>query len=165
MSREELLRAIADDASLQQFFNDHCPVNTDVSNIDSSVIRDIVRNWIYEGDETAMTEFSEIPVQNTRREQARLMMSDFNRPHKPSVAVDTSHIGDDNDFSCFLSGIVVKLYKAGHIEDALKLANIDPMINNAIDADGLAQMIESRDNFDEQQKAQSEANWKNQKYD
>lgn len=45
--------------------------------------------------------------------------SHFNRPHKTIVAIDCRHIGDDNDYSCFLSD--------GHKAMAYKLALTDPI--------------------------------------
>lgn len=53
---------------------------------------------------------------------------DFNRPHKTTVAIDCRHIGDDNDYSCFLSKAVLQLYKAGNKETSYLLAKTDPML-------------------------------------
>ena len=54
----------------------------------------------------------------------------FNQPYKTTVAIDCRHIGDDNDYSCFLSDILLLLYKAGHKEQAYKLSLTDPMLCN-----------------------------------
>lgn len=59
---------------------------------------------------------------------AREAMGEFNAPNKLVVAINCVHIGDDNDYSCFLSECVYKLFKAGEFETALKLANTDPML-------------------------------------
>jgi hypothetical protein len=45
--------------------------------------------------------------------KVRKSIAEYNKPGKPTVAINTLHIGDDNDYSCFLSGVVFELYKAG----------------------------------------------------
>lgn len=57
----------------------------------------------------------------------------FNKPYKTTVAIDCRHIGDDNDYSCFLSTAVLQLYKAGNKETAYLLAKTDPMLCNDMD--------------------------------
>ncbi len=52
----------------------------------------------------------------------------FNKPYQTTVAIDTRHIGDENDYSCFLSKAVLELYKAGNKETAYTLALTDPML-------------------------------------
>jgi hypothetical protein len=44
------------------------------------------------------------------------------------IKINTGHIGDDNDYSCFLSGIIYKLWLGGHIEEAFRLLNTDTMV-------------------------------------
>lgn len=69
----------------------------------------------------------------TLKEQIELNkkeMSEFNKPYKTAVAIDCAHIGDDNDYSCFLSNAIYELWKAGKKDIALTLANTDPMLIN-----------------------------------
>lgn len=55
------------------------------------------------------------------------LINGFNKPYQTAVAVDASHIGDDNDYSCFLSDVVYTLWAAGNVEMAYKLYKTDPL--------------------------------------
>ena len=68
----------------------------------------------------------------------------FNRPNKRAVAINCDHIGDDNDYSCFLSSVIVNLYKAGHKQQALDLMNTDSMLTEKQDMTGLEAFVSKR---------------------
>lgn len=65
--------------------------------------------------------------QNQSTMTSRKLAESFNKPYQTAVAIITEHIGDDNDYSCFLNGVLKELYKAGKVEMAYKLALTDTM--------------------------------------
>lgn len=75
-------------------------------------------------------------------------ISQFNEPYKPAVAINCVQIGDDNDYSCFLSTVIYALMDAGKKEMALRLANTDPMR----DVSSPLTMEQLEDNYQHHQK-------------
>ncbi len=69
-------------------------------------------------------------AQDARLAHTKNLISQFNKPHQCAVAVNATHIGDDNDYSCFLFRAWFALWLSGNKELALELANTDPMLNN-----------------------------------
>ena len=59
--------------------------------------------------------------------EIKKMIDNYNRPHKETVAIYTEHIGDDNDYSCFLLDVIMKLYPVDPLM-AWKLYRTDPMV-------------------------------------
>lgn len=84
----------------------------------------------------------------------------YNRPHKTTVAIDCRHIGDDNDYSCFLADCIYKLWLYGEKKTALKLANTDPMLVENFTADGLDKHMEDHTKFLAEQKRTHDAYYK-----
>ena len=71
-------------------------------------------------------------------------VKEFNRPNKYAVAINCSHIGDDNDYSCFLSDVISKLYSVDK-KLAWKLFRTDSMvIDNDISFDDFCKHVEER---------------------
>lgn len=70
------------------------------------------------------------------------LMREFNKPHMGTVAVNTTHIGDDNDYSVKLSQWVRALY-AINPEYAYQLFLTDPMlVNHDLTADEFVEMMD-----------------------
>ena len=44
------------------------------------------------------------------KEITKQLIKGFNKPHQHAVAINTEHIGDDNDYSCFLLDVIMKLF-------------------------------------------------------
>jgi hypothetical protein len=55
------------------------------------------------------------------------LINNFNRPYQRAVAINCEHIGDDNDYSCFLSNVVEKLLPVD-AEMAYRLFKTDPFL-------------------------------------
>lgn len=70
---------------------------------------------------------TEAELVNPREEAVKKLIAQFNKPHQCAVAVNTLHIGDDNDYSCWLSSVVYALYTSGHEQKAFELFQTDPM--------------------------------------
>ena len=54
------------------------------------------------------------------------LIKSFNKPYQRAVAINTEHIGDDNDYSCFLFDAIMKLYPID-AKMAFKLYRTDSM--------------------------------------
>jgi hypothetical protein len=65
---------------------------------------------------------------NTNWSEAQKQCNSYNKPYAKTVAIVTSHIGDDNDYSCYLQQAIFALMEAGKTDIALKLANTDSML-------------------------------------
>lgn len=82
------------------------------------------------------------------RAEVKAEISKFNEPYKPAVAINCIGIGDDNDYSIFLSSVIYALMDAGKKEMALTLANTDPMR----DVSSPLTMEQLEDNYQHHQK-------------
>jgi len=60
------------------------------------------------------------------------LIQSFNKPHQCAVAINTEHIGDDNDYSCFLFDVIMKVFPTDE-KMAFKLYKTDPMQISNID--------------------------------
>jgi hypothetical protein len=57
------------------------------------------------------------------------IMNEQNKPYKKAVTINCSHIGDDNDYSCFLYNVITILFKQD-TKLAYKMFLTDPMLIN-----------------------------------
>ena len=85
------------------------------------------------------------------------MISKFNKPYQSAVAINCDHIGDDNDYSCFLYRVIRELYKAGKKEMAYKLALTDSMMDNSLTFEEFEEMQQDSERFEIEQKQADEA--------
>jgi len=80
------------------------------------------------------------------------MIAEFNKPYQTAVAINCDHIGDDNDYSCFLYRVIRELYKSGKKEMAYKLALTDPMLCGTISFGEFEEMQAESEIFEQDQK-------------
>jgi hypothetical protein len=59
-------------------------------------------------------------------DKTKQLISGFNKPYQYAVAINTEHIGDDNDYSCFLLDAIMKLFPVDP-QMAFKLYRTDSM--------------------------------------
>ncbi len=85
------------------------------------------------------------------------MISNFNKPYQSAVAINCDHIGDDNDYSCFLYRVIRELYKAGKKEMAYKLALTDSMIDNSLTFEEFEEMQQDSERFEIEQEEAEDA--------
>ena len=97
---------------------------------------------------------------NPRFASTLRMMQEFNQPYKTAVAINCSDIGDDNDYSCFLSGCIYELWKAGKPEMALTLANTDPMMSTPWTTEDLENRMIDHEKFLAEEKERFSSQWK-----
>lgn len=60
--------------------------------------------------------------------RTREMINEFNKPYQSAVAINCCHIGDDNDYSCFLSRVCFELFVADKNKTAYDLFLTDPLL-------------------------------------
>lgn len=87
-------------------------------------------------------------------------IKNFNKPYKNIVAIDCRHIGDDNDYSCFLNGAVYELWLSGYKDRALQLYNTDPMSIKSHTKESFEISMQEKQKFLDEQKKQHEASYK-----
>lgn len=80
------------------------------------------------------------------------IISEFNKPYQPAVAINCDHIGDDNDYSCVLFIVCRKLWAAGEKGLAVMMANTDSMRTVPVTVD------EFEIEFQEWERFQAESN-------
>lgn len=68
-------------------------------------------------------------------------IEEFNKPSKYSVAINCLHIGDDNDYSCFLLTVIKKLYPLDP-KMAWKLFKTDSMLVDDFPFNSFCEFIE-----------------------
>lgn len=95
------------------------------------------------------------------RESTQKIVEDFNKPYKLAVAINASGIGDDNDYSCFLSRCWYQLWLAGQKELALELANTDPLLHTAFTPETLEQEGIRHSKFIAEQKENEDLYYRN----
>jgi hypothetical protein len=83
--------------------------------------------------------------------ETRHLILEFNRPYRCAVAVNCSHIGDDNDYSCFLFNCCFELWNAGKKEMAYRLFLTDPMLFPALDMNEFEQRMNDHVKFNKKQ--------------
>ena len=92
-----------------------------------------------------MMNYTEQELQEARehmKANVKKEVRDFNRPYKYAVAINCSHLGDDNDYSCFLSNVIEKLYTVDRMM-AWKLFRTDSMcVDNDISFDDFCRHVE-----------------------
>lgn len=64
-----------------------------------------------------------------------------NEPYKEAICVNNAGYGDDNDYSCFLGGVVRELFKTMRYEMAWRLYLTDPMVMEYIEYEQFKEMM------------------------
>jgi len=77
----------------------------------------------------------------------RELIKSFNKPYQRAVAINTQFIGDDNDYSCFLSKAVAALWQAGHEQLAFRLQQTDPLLLEILTYERFVEMMEADQAF------------------
>lgn len=84
--------------------------------------------------------------------QVKNEIAKINKPHSPVVAVNSSWVGDDNDYSIFLFKCVLKIWESGEKQLALTLANTDPMLAIPLTMETLEENVKHHVKFTAEQK-------------
>lgn len=98
--------------------------------------------------------------ENERLIKIKSQIAAFNEPYKQAVAINCYHIGDDNDYSCFLTGCTFALWKAGEKDKAYRLATTDPLGPDELAMEDFEQRMIDHEKFLKEEEAHQQIAWK-----